>query len=446
MLLFPLRLKLSLLTSVLLIGTIGTVSLLVTDRLTAAIEEQARERVQFMAFNLAENARDAMLAQEELVLDQLLRSVAQQPGVVVARLVDKKGNLVSSSLLTERGTFGRLAVEQPVAFTQTGETILVTARMRFASVDIGEAQVELDLGSIIGPVVARTQRDITVAAGALLAVGMLIAFALSARITHPLRRLRVAVNALAAGDTSAQVPVTTRDEVADLAAAFNEMSRSLHEKKRVEIAFRRYLSDHVLREVLEAPEAIQLHGERREITALFVDIRKFSRLTNAIGPERLVAYLNAALELITNCLLQHGATVDKYLGDAVLAYFGAPIEAPDHPQRAVACAIAIQRAVRDRNTKLEASGQPFERLDVGIGIQTGEVVVGNIGSELKMDYTAIGDAVNVASRLQSLAAPGEILLTGEVYMRVRDMVQVERLGWRNLDGREQPVDVYRAAN
>jgi adenylate cyclase len=445
-LLFPLRLKLSLLTSVLLIGTIGTVSLLVTDRLTDAIEAQARERVQFMAFNLAENARDAMLAQEELVLDQLLRSVAQQPGVVVARLVDKKGLLVSSSLLTERGTFGRLAVEHPIAFSQQGETIVVTARMRFASVDIGEAQVELDLGSIIAPVIARTRRDIGVAAGALLAVGMLIAFAVSARITHPLRRLRVAVNALAAGDTSAQVPVRTRDEVADLAAAFNEMSRSLHEKKRVEIAFRRYVSDHVLREVLEAPEAIQLHGERREITALFVDIRKFSRLTNAIGPERLVAYLNSALELITNCLLQHGATVDKYLGDAVLAYFGAPIEAPDHPQRAVACGIAIQRAVRDRNTKLEASGQPFERLDVGIGIQTGEVVVGNIGSELKMDYTAIGDAVNVASRLQSLAGPGEILLTGEVYMRVRDMVDVERLGWRNLDGREQPVDVYRAAH
>ena len=130
----------------------------------------------------------------------------------------------------------------------------------------------------------------------------------------------------------------------------------------------------------------------------------------------------------------------------MLAYFGAPIEAPDQPQRAVACAIAIQRAVRDRNTKLEASGQPFERLDVGIGIQTGEVVVGNIGSELKMDYTAIGDAVNVASRLQSLAGPGEILLTGEVYQRVRDMVEVERLGWRNLDGREQPVDVYRASH
>jgi adenylate cyclase len=445
-LLFPLRLKLSLLTSVLLIGTIGTVSLLVTARLTEAIEEQARERVQFMAFNLAENARDAMLAQEELVLDQLLRSVSQQPGVVVARLVDKKGNLVSSSLLTERGTYALLSGEQPVAFAQQGETILVTARMRFATVDIGEAQVELDLGSIIGPVVARTRRDIGVAAGALLAFGMLIAVTLSARITHPLRRLRVAVNALAAGDTSAQVRVTTRDEVADLATAFNEMSRSLHEKKRVEIAFRRYVSDHVLREVLEAPEAIQLHGERREITALFVDIRKFSRLTNTIGPERLVAYLNAALEVITNCLLQHGATVDKYLGDGVLAYFGAPIEAPDHPQRAVACAIAIQRAVRDRNLKLEASGQPFERLEVGIGIQTGEVVVGNIGSELKMDYTAIGDAVNVASRLQSLAGPGEILLTGEVHTRVRDMVTVERLGWRNLDGREQPVDVYRASH
>jgi len=445
-LIFPLRLKLSLLASVLLVGTIGTISFLVLERLTAAIEGQARERVLFMAVNLADNARDAVLAQEELIIDQLLRSVSQQPGVMVARLVDKSGDVVGSSDPEEDDKrFKRRSIKDPIAVVELGDTIEVTARMRFSDIDIGEAQVTLDLGSIIGPAIRKTTLDVAWASGALLILGILIAIAVSARITQPLRRLRLAVNALAAGDTSATVPVTSRDEVADLTTAFNEMSQNLHEKKRVETAFRRYVSDHVLREVLENPETVQLHGERREVTAVFIDIRKFTRLTTEIGPERLVAYLNSALGLITNRLLDHGATVDKYLGDAVLAYFGAPIFNPDHPQRAVACAIAIQRSIRERNLKLEVAGQPFERLDVGIGIQTGDVVVGNIGSELKMDYTAIGDAVNVASRLQTLAAAGEILITAEVMQRVGDLVQSVSLGRKELEGRDQPLEIFRVA-
>jgi len=411
---------------------------LVVERLTAAIEEQARERVQLMAVNLAATARDPFLAQEDLTIDQLLGSIAQQPGVVAARVLDKEGKVVG-----ERTSQAREPVQLSVT-RRDGGMLTVDATMRYADVEIGKAQVVLDLEQIITPVEEQTKRDVSALLVALLAGGMGIALIMSARITRPLQRLRMAVSALASGDTSAWVPVTTRDEVAELTSAFNEMSRNMHEKKRVENAFRRYVSDHVLREVIETPEAVQLQGERREITVLFVDIRKFSRLAASISPELLVTFLNSALGLITNRLLDHGATVDKYLGDAVLSYFGAPILASDHRQRALACAIAVQRAVRERNLKLEATGQPFERLDIGIGIQTGEVVLGNIGSELKMDYTAIGDPVNVASRLQALAGPGEILLTSEVRGDLADMIDVERLGWRNLEGREQPVDVYRA--
>jgi class 3 adenylate cyclase len=266
---------------------------------------------------------------------------------------------------------------------------------------------------------------------------------MSARITRPLRKLRFAVNALAAGDTSARVPVTSRDEVADLTRAFNEMSQNLDQKRRVESAFRRYVSDHVLREVLDSPEAVQLCGERREISVMFIDIRHFSQLASEIRPELLVAYLNEAFEIVTERLLDHGATVDKYMGDGVLAYFGAPIVSPDHPRRALASGIAIQRSVHERNLKLEAKGEPFQRLDVGIGIQTGEVVVGNIGSELKMDYTAIGDPVNVANRLQGLAGPGEIMITRQVADRLGGSAELECLGERKLEGRDIPTEVFR---
>ena len=156
----------------------------------------------------------------------------------------------------------------------------------------------------------------------------------------------------------------------------------------------------------------------------------------------MVGFLNEAFERITNCLLDHGATVDKYLGDAILAYIGAPILSTDHAERAVASAIAIQRSVLERNQGAEALGEPFERLEVGIGIQTGPVLLGNIGSELKMDYTAIGDPVNVANRLQKLAGPGQILITEDVASRLGTRLELKSLGTRELEGRDGPVTIY----
>ena len=227
-----------------------------------------------------------------------------------------------------------------------------------------------------------------------------------------------------------------------LARAFNEMSESLGEKRRIETAFRRYVSDHVLREVIDSPESIHLKGELREVSVIYLDIRKFTRLTGAIGPERTVAFLNECFDLITGRLLEHGATVDKYIGDAILAYLGAPIETDDHAQRAVAAAIAVQRAIHERNRRCEATGQPFVRLEVGIGIDTGPVVVGNIGSELKMDYTAIGEPVNVANRLQALAGPGQIKITGDVRARIGELVDVKADGTRVLEGVDHPIEIY----
>jgi len=363
--------------------------------------------------------------------------------VLRARLVGKGGELLASSQTGEIGRYERLTGAEEFGTRSEGATLTLASRMKFRDVDLGEAQVVLDLDGIVGPIVQSARRDVLFSSIALLAMALLIAIGMSARITRPLRRLRMAVQALGEGDTQARVAVTTRDEVADLTRAFNEMSKKLHEKKRVETAFRRYVSDHVLREVLDSPESVQLQGERRNVSVLFIDIRGFSRLAKSVDPELLVSFLNEAFALITNRLLDHGATVDKYVGDAILAYFGAPIVTPDHPQRAIASAIAIQRSVRERNLKREVSGEGVAKLEVGIGIQTGEVVVGNIGSDLKMDYTAIGDPVNVASRLQNLAQPGEIIVTDRVTEALGNRIEVEALGPVELDGRPDPVRVFR---
>lgn len=442
---FPLRLKLALLTSSLLVAGIGTVSLLVLDQSSEALENEARKRAIFLAEQLASNVRDPVLLEDDLVTSQLLETTAAESDVRVARVLDKEGALIASSIESELDTaVRRQRMTRGVELlTRSVEgQLIVASRMTFGNVDLGEVQVVLDLQAVVQPTIDRARRDIIFAAGGLLSLGLLIAFALSGRISRPLQRLRLATNALAAGDLSARVEPTSRDEVGVLTRAFNEMSESLSQKSRVETAFRRYVSDHVLQEVLNANESIELSGERREVTVLWIDIRQFTRLTASIGPERLVAFLNETFALITERLLEQGATVDKYIGDAILAYLGAPIEAADHAERAVAAAIAVQRSVAERNLKCESSGEPFVRLEVGIGIQTGTVVVGNIGSELKMDFTVIGDPVNVANRIQGLAGPTQIMITGEVRERLADGVEVEPLGPQLMDGIDEPVAVY----
>jgi class 3 adenylate cyclase/uncharacterized membrane protein affecting hemolysin expression len=439
---FPLRLKLALLTITLLVAGIGTVAALLFNQYSNALETEAKKRGRYIAQSLAQTAREAVLLEDDVGLAKLVETVAKESEVIVARLLDADGQVLASTFEDDPASTERMTLNSDFEFDTRGRGLVVASRMSWGEVDMGEAQVVLDLYSIVGAVIERSRRDLYVASGGLLVIGVLIAFSLSGRITQPLRRLRIAVNALAKGDTTARVEVSTRDEVADLARAFNEMSSSLSEKRRVETAFRRYVSDHVLQQVLDQPDAVAVAGERRDITVLFIDIRRFTQLASAIDPEPLVGFLNEAFELITDRLLEHGATIDKYLGDAILAYFGAPIEADDHPERGVAAAIAVQRSVEERNKEHDSTGRPFYRLEVGVGIQTGPVVLGNIGSELKMDYTIIGDAVNVANRLQKLARSGEILVTGDVASQLGDRVSLQTMGIRALEGREEPVEVF----
>ena len=439
---FPLRFKLALLSSLLLVAAIGTVSLVVLDQSAQALAAEAGKRAVVLAEQLARNAREPMLLEDDLRLSQLLESIAKESEVTAVRVLDKDGRVLASSVKDEPDLRERMTGKEKIATWPLGGKLVCAVRMTYRELDIGEAQVVLDVDAVTGRVIRAARRQVLLAAGVLLGVGLVIAFIVSGMVSRPLRRLRLAVNALAAGDLSARVEPSSRDEIGVLTRAFNEMSESLGEKRRIETAFRRYVSDHVLREVVESPEAIHLKGELREVSVLYLDIRKFTRLTGAIGAERIVAFLNEAFDLITGRLLEHGATVDKYIGDAILAYLGAPIETDDHAQRSVAAAIAVQRAIHERNRRCENSGQPFVRLEVGIGIHTGPVVVGNIGSELKMDYTAIGEPVNIANRLQSLAGPGQIKITGEVRERLGLLCDVKAEGPRMLEGIVQPIEVF----
>jgi class 3 adenylate cyclase len=270
-------------------------------------------------------------------------------------------------------------------------------------------------------------------------LGSLAAVRLGRRFARPLRRLRSGVERLSAGDFSVRVPPTSRDEIGELTRAFNRMGESLQQKERMRDAFGRYVSDYVVAQSLESPGDVALAGAERDVTILFVDIRSFTRLSEGMKAQDVVGLLNEIFQLASEPIVARGGTIDKFMGDSVMAYFGAPTPLPDHPQQAVAAAIDIQRCMSERRA---ADGDRVGPVEVGIGIHSGTVIVGDIGSERRVDFTAIGDAVNVAHRVEKLAPPGGILISEAVQRRVRGAFPLRFEGERLLSGRQEPVHVY----
>ncbi|MGI9591034.1 MAG: adenylate/guanylate cyclase domain-containing protein, partial [Myxococcota bacterium] len=286
-------------------------------------------------------------------------------------------------------------------------------------------------------------RQLTLIAVTLTLLGVVSGIIFVALLVGPLRRLRQGVEQLRDGNLAVRVPPTSRDEVGELPRAFNEMGDSLQQKQRIQNAFGRYVNDYVLNQLLEGPEEEALGGMEREVTIVFCDIRGFTHISEGMKAQKIVALLHEIFQLISDRILEQGGSIDKFIGDSVMAYFGAPVQQPDHALRAVRTAIEIVQALEERNARARESGDPsVVPVEVGIGIHTGMVVVGNIGSDRRTDFTAVGDAVNVAHRLEKLARPGEILVSEAVQRVVRAEQRMRFEGERQLSGREEPVHVY----
>ena len=204
----------------------------------------------------------------------------------------------------------------------------------------------------------------------------------------------------------------------------------------------RYLPNGIVRELLKDPAAAKLGAKRAEITILFADIRGFTALSEKLEPEAVVGILNEYLSVMTEIIFNNSGTVDKFEGDAILAFFGAPQRHEDDPERAVKTALEM----RDQLEGLQSHWQDLTqtRLEIGIGINSGAVMVGNIGSDRRMEYTVIGDAVNLAARLQELTKEYDapILISGEVASRINGAVAIQFLGETHIRGREHSVDLY----
>lgn len=249
-----------------------------------------------------------------------------------------------------------------------------------------------------------------------------------------------AVGGLRAGADDYVNKSASMDEVA---ARIESVLRRAGETERMRRLFARYTSDAVVDEVLKNPGDIILTGEKREVTLLFMDVRDFTGLAESLPPEKVVGILNEVLGRCADAVLTCGGTLDKFLGDGLMAIFGAPVHRDDDALRAVQAARMMMEAVERFTQEARESGHPLPReVELGVGINSGAVVVGNIGSAQRTEYTCIGDAVNVASRLCALAGAGETLI-GQRTAQLIGERDLESLPPVRLKGKAQLVPLFR---
>ncbi|MBD2176955.1 adenylate/guanylate cyclase domain-containing protein [Pseudanabaena sp. FACHB-1998] len=209
---------------------------------------------------------------------------------------------------------------------------------------------------------------------------------------------------------------------------------------QVRAYFSRYLTDAVVKSLLETPEGLKLGGDRRKVSILMCDLRGFSTVSEKMPPEKVVEILNVFLGTMTEAIAPYQGTIDEFIGDAILVLFGAPINREDDAARAVASAIAMQLAMRSVNEKLAHMNLP--EIAMGIGINTGEVVAGNIGSQSRAKYAVVGNHVNLTARIESYTVGGQILISETTYQEVQDMVKTNGSMQVEPKGVSQPISIY----
>jgi adenylate cyclase len=204
--------------------------------------------------------------------------------------------------------------------------------------------------------------------------------------------------------------------------------------------FGRYLSTEVMNSLLEDPSALELGGEKREVTIMMTDLRGFTALSERLKPEQVVQMLNSYFEVMVEVILQSNGTINEIIGDALLVIFGAPQEMPDRAQRAIACAIEMQNAMAKVNEKNRAQGLP--ELEMGIGLNETEVIVGNIGSSKRSKYAVVGSGVNMTSRIESYTVGGQILISESVRQKAGEVLRIDDKKEVMPKGAEVPLTIY----
>jgi adenylate cyclase len=445
----PIRVKLSIAIIFIIWLTILILSFVVLARQKDQLYLQTVKTGKVSLNYFANNASIPLLKDDLLVLNTLIKEAASVEGLLYAIIIDREQVIKAHTDHSRIGTVlpsvedrKEVKKDQNVEYfnyvlPSGGHALNLSRPITFKDKELGSVHVGISL-DFINDLIRKETLSIVFLSLFIILLGIAIAILLGIEFSRPISKLVLATQEIGKGNLQYRIDMVRKDEFGDLASAFNYMAKELWNKLMIQKSFGRYVSPEVLDMILTHPEDSWLKGTRNEATILFTDVRGFTAYSETRKPEEVVEDLNEYFGIATQYILEHGGYVDKFIGDAVLGVFGVPIGHADHAERAVKATVAMQKEFQKR------AGERHNYLlpRIGIGINSGVVVSGTLGSQVKMEYTVIGDSVNIASRLNHLAGPGEIVISKSVYDQTINFVSVKALPSQPIKGKSEIVEVF----
>lgn len=442
------KIKLAVILSAALFLTTITIGVIMVAHQRSSLEAQMHSLAGTITDEFASDVKIPLMQKDGLTMNLIAQNIIRYPGIADAYILNDNFLIEGHKDIAEVGTeysgdkaFITKAKENPPWIKkEPGGVVTFAAPVVFKGTTVGYAVISFS-DEFISERVHLAVKSLAIIAVIAVVFISLISIPLASGLLRPVFRLFKGTQEIALGNFDYRIPEKSVDEIGDLVNSFNRMASELKKKEILKGAFSRYVSRHVADEILMEPERIRLGGDKRKITIFFADIRGFTALSRAMKPEETVELLNRYFTLITEIIFSFEGTIDKFIGDAVMSVFGSPIRSDRHLEHGVKAAVAIKKAVEAVNELRQGKG--LIPLQLGIGLDCGEVIVGNMGSQMRMEFTAVGDAVNLASRLTDLAMGGDIIVSEHTYNSIADNVLVERMPGVIIRGIDQPLTLYK---
>ena len=442
----PIALKWSFLLVFFITIAMSTLSWFLTNQQSEFHDLQNKQLGTALANQLAKAASEPMLAQDELALGLLVQNKAEEQLIIGMQIFDKDGQLrahsgVSAisdikSLLTQNKLPNHIEWQadsiKAISFYSWIEFQGITAGVVLVTID----QRPLELQSTqIKHILISTTSGIVI-------ISIIIAFPLGFRIFSPIQQLVEMGKTISADTPPPTIKNKRQDEIGHVLDSFHSLAGGMEEKRKVENAFSQFLSPTIARQVLSQPSGTQLGGETAFGSVLFCDVVGFTEISESLTPSEVGNLLNEYFKHFSVAAKTWHGTVDKFIGDCIMILFGIPDKDENHGLHAVSCGVIIQQISKRISSQRKKLGLPT--IEFRIGINSGDMLAGNLGSDDRMQFTVVGDAVNLASRMCTICDPGEVLITKETLDQpgLRAITQHQALGAIMVKGRAKAVYPY----
>lgn len=433
--------------AVLMLTVIGLINKTVGE----IVLQQSLEKGLAAARGVATASDDPLLTNDDLTLFTVIKGVTENRGILYGFIVGKDNKIKAHSDIQEAGKDYKQATGSVVfkegknykinfdGGTPLGAVYEIIVPVTSAKLKEGFGSVHIGLTQkVVDEAVDTVNRYIKYLTIIGLLIGGVGAILITSIIVKPVHTLVESAKQLGAGNLDYRIAVTRRDELGSLMSAFNDMAEGLKQKQHIQESFGRYVSAEVVEMIVKNKET-WFKGKKTSVTVLFADIRGFTSYSERTDPETLINHLNEYFTLMTNIVQKNRGYIDKFIGDALMAVFGSPVYYEEHAVMAARAACEMQEKLRGFNLQKPER----DRIGIGIGLNTGEVVAGNLGSIQKMEYAIIGDNVNIASRLCSSAKRGEIIISTSVTQGLKGMEFESRaLPPITVKGKSEPLDIF----